>query len=641
MNFDEPARVLSCFVSKQTGIEAWPLEDDAYWAYGENPKDYRWRIEVSVNPQKHSCPSTRKPFEYDAMDVRVGDYIANVGDGTAVKIISIEYKSSNRLNCVVEDTLRYNTMRDASGLANGMFVIPSPGVIFSLNEDGLPVIDPMPPMEIGSLFYPNLMSRFQNVEAENHIQIEQENHGFLEGQFLSANKDTDGFSVTSEDHPLVVGRVVKIISENKFFLAPVQRTTLFDFLPGEVGDILYANATAVSGVQTAETPNPVLIKLRNGSGTSVTATESSNTTSSSFTLNGTEIVTNGSLANIVSSINQISDQTGIFAELLAKPNIVYSNSSLFDAFQEPLLDLRDDNPAAVFDGVHVSFTTYEDGFKRYGEQFASALDIAKDINSAFGEDVAYEEDNILFYKKPDGGEITISNSTPGTNNQLVVGPNSGTGLPFSRPATNAVCLKIYANDARAIDIHASKTFFEDTGVYSVENGQKAIGLTIEDGGRQSKTFIVSSIAERDNLVSIDGDQAFVIDKGDGEWGQYIYNNGWFLITSQDFSGAGGHLRSILTYSNSTLQIGEVSGGKTVTSVSVQVLTPFSNGANLTIGTVSNQQELMQSKHCDLQDVGTYVTNPQKNYSSDTQVSVFLSGSQSILAGLAVVTVVAN
>ena len=642
---DPPARILQCFVSKQTGIEAWPFssgEDDPYWKHGRTPRDYRWRIDVEVTPQHHSSTTTRSPLRYTGMDVRVGDYIASAASGLTVKIIEVETKSDKIITCIVEDVFRYNTFRDSSGFGIGIFTVPTAGVIFTTNEEGLPILDPMPPMEIDSLFYPNLMSRFQNLEAESHFLLSQPGHSFEVNEFVSADKTINGFAKTDASHPMVVGRITHVASD-EFFVSPVQNVTEFNALPGDVGDVLYADPSVPSGLTATENANPVLIKLRSATASMVRSTIANATTSpTTFVLNGVNhTVSTGTLQAIADSINSYSNTTGVSAQLVSPPNTISSTPSLYGSFGEALLDLRTGNPSAVFDGIGVTFTTHEDGNRLYGASYATATDMAHDINTAAGTTAAHVENGMLFYTRANGGAILIENSTPGSNGQVVAGINSGSGLPLTKTAIPGNILRLDAIDARAIDLaDTTGSMLFDIGLYSVENGVKAAAMTIEDGGRQSKTSIVADITERNILVAIDGDQAHVLNKGDGEWGQYIYSGGWKLISSQDASeNEGGHYSKTVLFSNSSVTLGEINGGSKIITVSVQVLTPFTSGAVLTVGRTGAQTELLEDRHADLGVTGTYLLTPQRTYASDTTIVAYLSGGPS--AGIAVVSVTAQ
>jgi hypothetical protein len=75
---------------------------------------YKWNVEIDLfGPQAHGDSSTRIPMAYDALDVKVGDWIADIASGKAVKIISVlPNTTSFTLHAQVEDVERYNIFTD-------------------------------------------------------------------------------------------------------------------------------------------------------------------------------------------------------------------------------------------------------------------------------------------------------------------------------------------------------------------------------------------------------------------------------------------------------------------------------------------------------------------------------------------------
>ena len=76
MSLSIPNKVIPVSVKVQTGLEKWPYDDgtnDPWWYGGNSPKDYKWRLQLKVTPQKHSSHLTREAFEYSGYDIRVND----------------------------------------------------------------------------------------------------------------------------------------------------------------------------------------------------------------------------------------------------------------------------------------------------------------------------------------------------------------------------------------------------------------------------------------------------------------------------------------------------------------------------------------------------------------------------------------
>ena len=85
---------------------------------------------MTVTNVNHGSHLTRTPRVFNGYDVLVGDFIAGASDGRALQIISVSSKTAFTVTCVVEDRLRYNTFRSASG--SGIFTVPVQRLSFRL-----------------------------------------------------------------------------------------------------------------------------------------------------------------------------------------------------------------------------------------------------------------------------------------------------------------------------------------------------------------------------------------------------------------------------------------------------------------------------------------------------------------------------
>ena len=94
----------------------------------------------------------------------------------------ITSKTASNVVCVVEDWLRYNTFRSPSG--SGVFAVGA-AVCFQLNENGHPMIDPVPASITSATFYQNINSRFQYLNPQMHYVLDQTSHGFSAGDVIS------------------------------------------------------------------------------------------------------------------------------------------------------------------------------------------------------------------------------------------------------------------------------------------------------------------------------------------------------------------------------------------------------------------------------------------------------------------------
>lgn len=637
---DTPAKVLQGHVSAKTGYGAWPHNngsEDPYWKFGSAPRDCFWKLTLTVKAQTHSNVLTRQPKLYNGMDVKVGDYIASSQDGLCVKIVRIDRKTEGEIVCVVEDVFRYNTFRDLSGYGSGIFQTPTSVLIFETNEEGLPVVDPLPPNSVGPTFYPNLMSRFQNLEKNIHYVLEQKDHGFEIGDLISADRDTQQFVLTDSDHPYMVGTVSYINGADHFTVNPLQKIVdNLDALPGEVGDILYADFNN-PGQLSLVGINPVMLKLRDHSQTEVRGvnTNASTAPGNILSLNGVKITIGGSgtTTDFVQAINAKTSQHGVTATAAAVPTKAQSQRQYLNSFYGEVLMAIPSlgaKPSCNINGSPVTFQTTVEGQQKYNQNVATAKDIAEDINdAAVPHIVASTEGPFLVITHLQGGSINITNTVNDARGHPVAGPGSATGLPLSTlgDVTNKI-VELIASDARQISLsNVRGAPVTDFGLYSVENGTKASALYIEQGIRAARNTVVPNIASRDALRSMLGDQAYVLDKGDGEWGLYLFDGSvWKMISSQESSKVDADTYSVvLTHASTDTELGEINPGGKVTQIIFDVLETFDASPSLSIGDDAFPNRFATDDQLDLSVLGSYIVTPSFVYpedASDTIVKVF-------------------
>lgn len=643
---DVPAKVLECFISSQTGAGAWPFDDntgDPFWQFGSSPRDYRWKLTISVSPQSHSSHKTRIPRRYDGMDVKVGDYVASTVDGTALRIIRIDQKTETEVTCIAEDVFRYNTFRDESGAGNGLFTVPCEGMIFEVNDMGLPVVDPLPPSGVGPSFYANVMSRFQNLENLSNFILFKPAHGFAVGQLISADQVNNTFVLTDDDHPYLIGSVGFVNSPDHFTINPIQKIVDdLDALEGDVGDILYADPNDPGGVTTALGTNPVMIKLRDFTQTSIRSTiaNASTPATNAIILNGLEVTIGGSgdLHSLVSAVNTSTNVHGVTASVIPAKTVAETDFAEVSAvYGEVLLRLP---CSAQINGVTVEFTSSTYGSFRYGDpDLATAEDIAADIMAAnIANLTATVVGGSLVLTNNEGAGINISNLVADANGTPFAGEDSATGLPLVSVAPGGAYVRLRASDARAINI-ANKigTPVQDFGLFSVENGTKAAAIYIEQGIRMASNYVVPDIAGRNALPAILGDQAYVIDKGDGEWGLYLYSGGsWIVISTAESTKVDSDTYvAVMTVGSETVELGEVGVGCKVTSVTFEVTTPFDGEPTISVGDDDNIARLAGNESVDLGTAGSYVVNPSHVFLAETMLKCRLTDGLSSVGSVTV------
>lgn len=112
--------------------------DDINSQFNGYPRTFQ--VELLVEIQTHSGENTREPFIYDANDINIGDWIAQP-TGKTYKIIQIiEVIDQQNIIAIIEDENLYNLKSDASQQGFNYPDEGQQGAIFSLDEDGNPIL---------------------------------------------------------------------------------------------------------------------------------------------------------------------------------------------------------------------------------------------------------------------------------------------------------------------------------------------------------------------------------------------------------------------------------------------------------------------------------------------------------------------
>ena len=624
-----PNKVLGVNVTNLAGKTLWAHANgsaDRWYSGGSSPKFYQWEITMTVTAQTHGSHLTRKDREFNGLDVAVGDWIAGASDGKCLKITSVSAKTSTSVTCVVEDVARYNTFKSNTG--NGIFGTGS-CVIFTLNESGHPMLDPLPSGIVSSDFYANVNSRYQYLNPQLNYLLEKTAHGFSigdviaisgNGNFVKANASlvSKSFGVVVENGP----------GPNAFMIAPNNR--IIDFvpaIPGNAGDFVYADTDG--DLTTSDTGKIMFLKIADAVPTSTTGatTNPTVTDGTAVVFNGVSHTFNGSgssstTAEIVSQINGLSG-TSITASTTPAPTVINSSSS---GTAYGLVGGYTNFSAIINAGsgnTTVNFTTNTAGQAAYSQNVAIPEDMATDINAANIPNLtATFTSSVLTLTESKGNAVNIYNNTNDANGNPYVGSGNVSGLIASTSASTGVKLKLDRADGGPIDIFDSTGNFENsTSVFSVHNGMFPLAMNVEQGIRSASVQVVNNISARNSLTPTTGDQAYVIDNGVGEWALYLYDgSAWTKVSDQDSANTDAQTLTlnvtapISGFGNSqNYDLGNVSPGGKIQSVSVDIHAPFTGGSQDTtveVGTTSDNDLLHSINENDPGTTGAYISNPE-------------------------------
>lgn len=617
-----PNKVLAVAVDSIRGYAYWDYAngaEDPWYSGATSRKYYQWEITMTVTPQFHGSHLTRDNFQFNGLDIVVGDWIAGATSGLCLKVISISSKTSTAITCVVEDWLRYNTFRQPSGV--GIFNI-GPAVVFGLNENGLPMMD-LIPNTVTANFFSTVTSRFQYLNPFLNYVLEQPNHNLSSGDVVAVT--ADGFSKANS---ATMDRMIGVVVEpgpgpNFFMISPNNRFVDFDpAIPGNQGDYIYVGTDGE--LTTDPTGQIAFLKVQNSVPTVLTGSVPTPTIPAGhmIALNNTDLTFTGSgniaLSSIVTQINSGSGIHKVVAAAIPTPTQVISNA--VGTAHGPVGGYVPFS--AIINGVTVNFVTA-------GSQFAGVAtpeDMAIDINAANITNLeAIASPSELTLKELNGNAITIVNITPDTQGYWFVGASNLSGLVASTASSGTQLLELSRADGGEILIYEDTEYFRiGTGIASGHTGVLPIAMNLERGLRSGSSTVVSTIAARDSLPVQIGDQCYVLDKGNGEWGMYLYSGSeWVLTATQDSAGVDAKTLSYdfefttmpLGFNSSTFAIGRISPGRKVVEVSVTSTIPLDANATVQVGTLANIDLLMPVGYVDFTETGTFMINPEYYYQS--------------------------
>jgi len=646
IDLNVPAKVIPVSVSARVTDALWNYDDglgDLWWSGGSQPKAYRWQLTMTVTTVNHGSHLTRTPKKFDGFDIVVGDYIAGATDGRALQIVSITSKTANSCVCLVEDRLRYNTFRSSAG--NGIFTVPGNAVIFQINENGHPMIDPLPVGIVSSDFYANVNSRFQYLNPQMNYMLDQVAHGFEQGDVVAIDHNTNVFELADAAN---IERLVGTVTHagpgpNKFLVRPANG--IVDFvpgLPGNPGDFVYPKTDNSGDLTLTDTGVAIFLKLTNAipSVSRGTVTDGTASAADKLEINETDVLftTNSggtvSINNAVTDINATTSSHGVVASSTPAPNTITSDAATHGS----AYGLVGGFPpfSASINGTTVNFSTTTAGQAAYSMAVAIAEDMADDINSVGIANVtATHVSGNLVITHSLGNAFTIVNGTSDTNGNDFAGTASIASLGTSYNAASGATLKLTRSDGGEIILTDKVgTPTVDFGIMSGHSGSYALGLNVEKGIRSGGGItVVANMAARNAMNPLTGDQAHVLDTGEGEWALYLYSgSAWTLIANEDSAATDANSLShtfttpVGGFGNtSTIVLGRVSSNSRILSVLVECTTAIAGHSggtpSLIVGVQSDTDRFMADYENDIETIGSYVTNPDYHYAGATELEI--------------------
>lgn len=649
----KPNKVINGEAVSSSNYALWTFDDgsgDPFIEGGSNPRHYQWEIEINITTQNHSSHITRVPRIYNGNDVIIGDWLVVKSSGTALKIVKIQNKTNNKIIVIAEDVFRYNNFRNPGQDGGGFIPTPSSVIICSLNQNNDPLIDPLP-SDIGLRFYPNFVSRLKSLPIKGYELLNQSDNEFSIDDIISVDPNNNEFVKYSDAYPYIVGRVIeKGPKKDDFFVTPWSNIEVFDNTIADKGDIIYIDNN--SEWTLTKSGMAIYICLRKNTKTQIQGKVINPTTEPGnvLVLNGIEVENvDGSLIGMIDAIN--SSSIDVTADSILRSTTTEKTAGLSYPRVAAFVSTP---PVANINGVDVVFDITENGDIEVpaAPNLAIEQDIVDSINNANIPDIEARVLSTLEIEifNTSGGTITVSNVSPDNNGNNIFSAdsstNSSTGiLEGTYGPSSDFSIFLEKSDAGAIRMVNKSgntgSILDDFGIYSVENGDKALLMNIEQGIRKGDVYSVTDNTQRMGLNVIVGDAAYVEDGGNGEWQYWLYSSsGWTLIATQDSARTDADtLSTILTHEeNGTQYIGTVSNNSSVSSIIVEVREAFDGDPVLNIGDDEINNRLMNDDLIDLSSVGKYTFNPAHVYKDggDTDLNAYFDNGNSTVGELKII-----
>jgi hypothetical protein len=312
----------------QTTLEVTGLNEDPndFW-YGYPNK---WRVLLAITPSAHSSFYTQTPFQYDGLDVKIGDWIATSSGGIAVRIESIESQTSSEVIATVFDVDGVNIVNDKN--MSGTGIGPDGfGYLFELNDVGEAILGPIGAFTVDITFQTDLAARFANHNViTKYVNVTQPDHGLSIGDIIAVNPTSFGTYVKATDPVLAIGIVnsINVPSLDNFTFKPFGEivTDVVPDLVGNYGDVFFMDPSNPGGLTTIrpltnarpiylrlETPNKAVLFASGTAGGALASGGDNNDTLVVIpTLNQTEFTIPGAFEVMIMSINGIENTNFTF-----------------------------------------------------------------------------------------------------------------------------------------------------------------------------------------------------------------------------------------------------------------------------------------------------------------------------------------
>lgn len=233
----------------------------------ESPKTFR--VDLVVETQTHSDPSTREPLLYNALDINVGDWLGQIS-GKAYAVVGIIVNDPadvanydpdqpiailgpNNITLEIEDVDLYILKSDVTQAGSNFPDEDQAGIIFELDEEGVPILSNITQLSglLPNISYwvTDLQSRFEMMYIDiEGVPTDVDNDKSIAADTVGNNAATD---LTIQYTPFADSKVTVKINgieasygmSKDFYFSNDGGLTARAMKDIEAGDELYWNGT--------------------------------------------------------------------------------------------------------------------------------------------------------------------------------------------------------------------------------------------------------------------------------------------------------------------------------------------------------------------------------------------------------------
>jgi len=531
-------------VTQAIGVDKYEHIDSTQISFTGAYQTYKITVS-NISYQTIGTAETRSGVakQYNALDIKGGDWITNTNGQIVLNIISVIEKSDSEITFIAKDIdmIVYKTY------ANSTFSIGDEIAFFEVSDNKVPLLTGA---GIQSFFgiplaIDKIQGRFAAEEESERYRFEFEipNLAIDKGDIITV--DTNGNIVkygSPNASEIPIGVVIeKIINNTVIYVKPfntiVDNHTSPELLTGSASDIYYAHPSNPGAMATMKYPGamPLFLQIKDATPTRIQSSESNYlpTSSDIVKINNT-VVFDGSMhlvpSNVTSFVNLINASTSVHKVVASERADFASVSSTAAASTVSVSTIVvSQDGGATYNGLTATFS---DGTNSTTVNFDenqgvtlvpypsaqtyltyNAHLIAGVLNTAFTNDGVNLKATASY--PGDGPEPTVYGilTIKATNAEASINITGtdvdgfgntftgGMGIAASTPASAASFLILERADGGDVMITGSGSYINNNGITSSSIGTAPILLMLEGQDKEQETGVSVGVDKDQNVIA--------------------------------------------------------------------------------------------------------------------------------------------